>query len=116
MVLLPHVVDLHPCELSKTQRFLNRKTRIIRVNMNFHYLVVRHTDNRITDGFQIRFKLLLLLIGELSSGKDDKLRTVAELNVGLLHRCLPKGCLWLLGWFDRRIIDLLPKKRIIRTS
>ena len=84
--------------------------------MDLDHILVGDYYHTVPQGFQIALEAVLLFFPIFFFYINDKLRTVAELNVGLLHRCLPKGCLWLLGWFDRRIIDLLPKKRIIRTS
>ena len=81
--VLAHVVDLHPGELSVCQRLLDRQARVVGMHMDFYHVLVRHTYDRITDRFQIRLKVGLILLCKLIFRHNDKLRAVSELDICL---------------------------------
>ena len=93
-MLLAHVVDLHAGKETKGQCFLDRKTRIVRVNMNFYDIIVRNDYDGVTNGFQICLELMLAVFVVMFFQIDDKLRTIAILNVcGIDISCCCAFCL-----------------------
>ena len=48
-MLLTHIVDLHACKGTILQTFLKRKSRMIRMHMYLHDLIIRYNNERITD-------------------------------------------------------------------
>ena len=112
LVLLAHIVNLHPGELAVCESFLDSKSRVVCVDMDLHDIVVRNADNRIADGLQVRLELGLVRFRERLVCHNDKFRTVAELDI----------CLCLLGRFhhfcsrtgvNSRVVDLLAGECVV---
>ena len=104
LVFLSHIVNLHTWELTISKRLLDRKSGIICMDMNFYYVVVCHTDNRIPNRLQICFEFCLLLVCERFLCHNDKFCTIPKFDVCLCLRA------WLYNlspaaWFYRWIID-----------
>ena len=113
LMLFPHVINLHSGKLTVCERFLNRKSRIVRVYMNFHNIIIGNTNDRIADRFKISFKLCFILICKFFFCHDNKFCTIAKLNIrfrllGRFYHFCSAAC------FDCRIIYFFSKKCIIR--
>ena len=49
-MLFPHIIYLHAGQLAECQGLLDRKSRIIGVHVHFYHVIIRYTDDGITDG------------------------------------------------------------------
>ena len=82
--------------------------------MYLNNIIIRNHYNRITDRFQIGFKINFLLYIKGFIQKNDKFRTITESDLPLFLLCC--FCLWLrLSILRDRQIQLLPKECIIGT-
>ena len=50
LMFFSHVVDLDPGKRTVSQRFLDRKSRIIRMDMDLDHIIIRNHNHAVTDG------------------------------------------------------------------
>ena len=114
LMFLSHIVNLHTRQLSISECFLNCKTRIICVHMDFHNLIICNTYNRISDRFQISFKFHLICLCKMLFCHDDKFCAITKLN--MCSCILADSChSSITSCGNRAIIYLFAKKCIIST-
>ena len=115
LMLDPHVVNFHPAEAAVFQSLLKGKSRMIRVHMNFHDVIIRDQHQTVSDGGEEGFQLLFLHFGERFFEIDDEFGAVSELDViradffmslrcGLRHLCAGRS-------FEGQI-QFLPVERV----
>ena len=85
LMLDTHVIDLHIGQEAVAESFLNRVTRLVRVNVNLDNVIQRDKYDGITDGFQITAEFVLLLLAHLFFGVDDELGAVSELDIRVFN-------------------------------
>ena len=91
MVLLPHIVDLHPGKGAVGQSPFNGKARVIGVDMDLDHILVGDYYHTVPQGFQIALEAVLLFFPIFFFYINDKLRTVAEFNIRSID-LFPSGC------------------------
>ena len=85
-MLQTHVINLHIGQCTISQRSLDRQSWIIRMYVYFDNFAVRHDYNRITNGLKICLELQLCLFTEFLVQHDNKLCTIAKLDLSLCLR------------------------------
>ena len=89
-MLQAHIVYLHVGECAIRQCLLDGKARVIGMYVHFHDILIRHTYNRVTDGFQESLEIQFGFDIKGLIQHDDKFCTVAEFNLHFRFR-LPAG-------------------------
>ena len=75
-MLDPHVVDLHAVKISVLEGLLERKARVVRMDMDLHHLIVRDKNEAVADRCQEVLHFLLIVLCEGLLEIDDELRAV----------------------------------------
>ena len=114
LMFFPHIIDLHSGKLPVCERFLDRKSRIICVDMDLYDIIIRNAYNRIPDRLEISFEFYFIFCREFLFCHNNKFCTVSEFNICLsllsrLDHLCSGSCL------DRRIIDLFAEEGVIST-
>ncbi len=111
----PHIIYFQIGKRAILQCLLDGKSRVIGMYMHLYHIIIRNDYNRISDRFQVFFKIHFHLNIKSSAQHDNKFRTVTEFN---LRICL---CFQAAGYFGgcrmlvygNREVDFFAKIRII---
>ena len=82
-----HILNNDSCQRAIQECLLHCKSWVICMNMNFHDLIIGNYNDRITDRFQILFKIHFLFDVKCLIKHNQELCTIAEFNL-CLRLCL----------------------------
>ena len=97
VMFFAHIINFHACQRTIGKRFLNRKTRVVCVHMNFNNFLIGNTDNRITNGFQKCLKFHFFFPSKWLFKHNDKLGAVAKFNIRLSNNAGICSHAWFLN-------------------